>query len=282
MPSVNVKLGKGPALIDPRTLKLENYLTDKLAPPPVAVDNTAGIKSFGMMLNGPNTYGAPIPEEGLGDCTIAACGHAEQVWSAVARKVEQTPPDSIILSKYELWCGYKAGDANSDQGGIEIKVLNHWRKTQLDYHPLKMYADPNWTNLDHIKKAIELFGGVYIGLQLPVSVQGASTWDVSEGPDAVPGSWGGHAVFVPKYRTDENGKTIFTAISWGELIDITEAFWLYTDPTIDPTQAPNSYLDEAHALVAQEFTNSWQTTDGVSPEGLDLAQMVADALAVTG
>ena len=153
---------------------------------------------------------------------------------AVARKDEMTPPDAIILSKYELWCGYVNGDPSTEQGGVEIDVLNDWRKTQLYYHPLKMYADPDPTNLAHICKAIEIFGGVYIGIQLPVSAQGSTIWDVSNGPDADPGILG-WPCRVRSEISHGSGSIVFTCISWGELIDITQAFWLYNDSNADHT-----------------------------------------------
>jgi hypothetical protein len=254
-----VKLGKKTARIDPRTLKLAKYLTDKLSPPLPAVDYTSGITSWGMMLN-----------DSLGDCTIAGCGHAEQVWSA-ARGGLYTLPDAAILQKYEQWCGYVPGDPSTDQGGVEIDVLNDWRQTSFWAHPLFAYADPDPTNVAHVCKAIELFGGIYIGVQLPLSAQGQTVWDVSSGPNAVPGSWGGHCVFIPKYRT-ENGKVIFTCITWGELLDITQDFWLYKDPENGP------YIDEVHALIAPEFLS---LKTGETPEGLDLATLQSDLQLVT-
>lgn len=272
MPTGKEKLGKGPAKIDPRTLKLFHYFTEVLAPPPPNVDYTMGITDWGMMLNGPNSYGPPIPGEGLGDCTIAAPAHAEQVWSA-ARGGEYTLPDMAVLQKYEQWDGYVAGDDSTDQGGIILDVLNKWRKGTFWEHPLFAYADPAPENLKHICQAIFLFGGVSIGIQLPLSVQGLSTWDVSEGSNAVPGSWGGHNIFVCGYRTNPDGTITFVGISWGGIVEITQAFWLYNDPANGP------YIDEVHALIAPEFL-SLKTGD--TPAGLDMIALEKDLSSVTG
>lgn len=255
-----VKLGKKPAKRDPRTLKLARYFTMGLPTAPDAADNTSGITAWGMMLN-----------DSLGDCTIAACGHAIQVWTGCAGS-EVTLPDSAILEGYESWCGYDPGDSNTDRGGVEVDVLNNWRKSSFSGHVLSMYADPEPTNLEHIKQAIYLFGGVYIGVALPVSVQNHSIWDVHPGEnngDNTAGSWGGHAVYVPKYRT-ENGRTIFTCITWGASLDITQDFWTFQDAD------GNSYIDEVHALVSPDFLKA----SGETPEGLDLAAMEADVEAV--
>jgi hypothetical protein len=256
---VRFKLGKRAAKVDKRTLKLAKYFTTALLPPPPSTDWTSGIKNWGLMLN-----------DQLGDCTIAAVGHAVQVWSA-ARGGLYTLPDSAILQKYEQWCGYDPNDSSTDQGGVELDVLTDWRKSGIWNHKLIGFADPDPKNLGNVMQAIHLFGGVYIGVQLPVHVRNKPMWDVSKGPNAIPGSWGGHAVFVPRYRV-ENSKLIFTAISWGRLYDITQDFWLYNDPANGP------YIDEVHALVAPEFVS---LKTGVTPSGLNLTQMMADVQLVT-
>jgi hypothetical protein len=248
------KLGKKAAKLDHRTLRLRNYFLDSLPPAPSAVDHTCGITSFGQMLN-----------DSLGCCTIAGLGHAEQTWSA-CRGGEYTLPDEAILQKYKQWCGY-TGDPSTDQGGVEIDVLNRFNKFGFWKHTLSAYADVDPLNLEHVMKAIEIFGGIYIGVQLPASVQDKPSWDVSTGPDAIPGSWGGHCVWVCAYRTAPDGSIVFTAISWGQLYDITEAFWLYTDKDNGP------YIDEVHALVAPEYLS---LKTGKSPEGFDLATLLAD------
>src|SRR5271154_1969432 len=123
----DVMLGKKPAKLDRRTLKIEKYFGLELPEAPPEVDYTGGITSWGMMLN-----------DTLGDCTIAACGHAEQVWSR-ARDGEDTLPDAAILQKYEQWCGYVDGDPSTDQGGVEIDVLNDWHAGGFWRHDLAGY-----------------------------------------------------------------------------------------------------------------------------------------------
>ena len=273
MPIPIGKLGKKPAKIDPRTLKLSKYLADDIPAAPLNVDYTMGITDFGMMLNGPNTYGNGVPSDGLGNCTICTLAHAEQIWSAAARDTEMTPSDSMVLERYEDWCGYVLGDESTDNGGIEIAVMNAWRRKQINAFRLEMFADPNPTNLGEVKQAIHLFGAMNIGIALPVSVQGASTWDISSGPNAIPGSWGLHSALVCGYITNADGTITLICVSWGQIIYITQAFWTYMDPANGP------YIDESHAMISKEFINR---KSGTNPVGLDLAGMEKDALAVTG
>jgi hypothetical protein len=251
-----MKLGRKAIKTDSRTLRLASYLTPTLPPPPTACDWTRGRTDWGMMLNGPDPAEPAYPE-GLGDCTIAGCAHAVQVWSANTTG-EVTVPDSSILHYYEKWDGYKPQEPDTDQGGIELDVLNDWKKHKFANNALLAFADANAKNLTEIRQSIALFGGVYIGLSLPLTAQHQAVWDlVSPTGDGEPNSWGGHCVFVPKY--DENG---FTCVTWGGLKTMTAAFW-------------NAYCDEAHTLLGAD----WLTAKG-SPSGFDQEQLLADLQAI--
>jgi hypothetical protein len=193
----------------------------------------------------------------LGDCTIAGCGHAVQVWSAALGQ-ELTIGDADILKAYESWDGYNPKDPSTDQGGVELEVLANWRKNALGGHGLLAFAAVNRANLDRVRQAINLFGGVYIGLDLPETAQTQDVWDATtlDGSGA-PRSWGGHCVFVAGY--DEHG---FTCITWGELKKMTLAFW-------------SAYCDEAYALLGADWLGA-----KVSPEGFDLVTLQADLEAI--
>lgn len=242
-----MKLGRKAIKTDTRTLQLGKYLTPALPPPPPTADWTKGITSWGMMLN-----------DTLGDCTIAGVGHAIQVFTANTG-TEVTVPDPTIESYYEQWDGYVPGNPKTDNGGVELDVLNDWQKGGFAGNALTAFADPKVSNLVQVRQAIALFGGVYIGLSLPLTAQTQDVWDVAPkgGAKAKPGSWGGHCVFVPKY--DQNG---FTCITWGQLKVMTVAFW-------------SKYCDEAHALLAQ----AWIGAKG-SPGGFNLTQLQADLAAI--
>ncbi len=239
----NMKLGRKAIKTDSRTLALGNYLKPSLPAPPPAKDWTNGITNWGMMMN-----------DNLGDCTIAGVAHAIQVWSANAGS-EITVPDATVLSFYEKWDGYDPSDPTTDRGGIELDVLNSWRKDGFDGHGLLAFADPGHADLVEVRQSVTLFGGVYIGLALPVTAQNQDVWDVDAngGADAKKGSWGGHCVFVPKY--DEKS---FTCITWGGLKTMTIAFW-------------KKYCDEAYTLLGE----NWLTDKG-SPAGFDESQLKID------
>jgi hypothetical protein len=240
-----MKLGRKAIKTDSRTLALADYLLPSIPPPPPTADWTKGITSWGMMLN-----------DTLGDCTIAGVAHAIQVWSANTGTMF-TVPDATVQNYYEQWDGYVPGQPNTDNGGIELDVLNDWQKQGFDGKPLLAFADARFTNLVEIRQSIALFGGVYIGIALPLSAQKQEVWDVVPGAIGRKGSWGGHCVFVPKY--DQHG---FTCITWGEVKTMTVAFW-------------KKYCDEAHTLLGQD----WLTDKG-SPSGFDQTQLLADLKAI--
>ena len=225
---------------------LARYLTTELPPPPIAVDWSKGITQFGSMLN-----------DSLGDCTCAGRAHAIQIWTANAGK-QITLTDDQVLASYEKFCGYVNGDESTDNGGVELDVLTDWQKEgpALDGHGLVAFADPDCANLTEIKQAINIFGGLYIGMNVPQSVMDNASdptvpWDVNGNNTSV----GGHCVFVIGYDS-----TYLYFISWGQIYKMTIAFW-------------QANVDEAHALIAQDFIDA---ASGEDPQGLNLTQLLAD------
>ncbi|MGP8269975.1 MAG: hypothetical protein ACLQLH_07910 [Terracidiphilus sp.] len=238
-----MRLGRRAIRTDSRTLAFGKYLKPKLPPPPHTVDWTKGITAWGTMLN-----------DTLSDCTIAAAAHAVQVWTANTGGMV-TVPDATVESYYEQWDGYVAGNPQTDTGGVPLDVLTDWRKQGFASNALMAFADPKFASLVEVRQSIALFGGVYIGLALPMTAQTQDVWDVvgTDGANAEPNSWGGHCVYVPKY--DEKG---FTCITWGQLKTMTLAFW-------------KKYCDEAHTLLAKD----WLSAKG-APNGFDHTQLEAD------
>lgn len=246
----NLKLGKRAAKKDKRTLKLSNYIVH-LPPAPQSVDLSHGIDDWGLMLN-----------DEIGDCTCAAIGHMIQCWTANTTG-EITLADSEILDAYRTFCGYDPLDPNSDQGGVELDVLNRWRKNGgFGGHNLIAYADPEPRNLVHVHQGLALFGGMYIGLSLPISAQSQDIWDVVGDPrrdfESSPGSWGGHAVSLIGYDAKH-----LKFVTWGKIKLMTPAFWV-------------TYCDESHALLSQD----WLAHFGGNADRIRAA-LLHDLIAVT-
>lgn len=245
-----IKLGKKSPKIDLRTLKLEKY-TAKLPHPPLNVNWTNKVTvPYGMMLN-----------DTLGDCCCAAIGHQEIVWTANASNAVVLP-DQDILDLYEGACGYVNGNSSTDNGCACIDVLNYCKNTGIGPggHKIAAYVSVNMQNSTEVKQAIALFGGVYIGVGLPISAQDqvGSLWQTTSSTPGDAGSWGGHCIPIIKYVTHGTNE-ILTCITWGALQNMTRA-WL------------QAYCDEGYAII----TNDWIESDKLSPSGFDLAQLQAD------
>lgn len=240
-----MKLGKLAVRHDPRTLKLARYI-GALPPPPPVIDWALGIGPLGQMMN-----------DSLGNCTCAAIGHMVQAWTGSVLPTAIIPPDSSILALYEQACGYNPADPSTDQGGVEIDVLNFVRKNGIPGfgHKIGAYAAANVQDQNEIMSALNLFGGIYAGVQLPISAQTqvGGIWDVSDINGNV-GGWGGHA--VPIVAADADG---LTCVTWGAKQRMTWAFW-------------RAYFDEAYAILAPD----WFNMIGEAPSGFDLAQLQAD------
>jgi hypothetical protein len=239
-----MKLGRNPRRYDPRNLRMARYTTAELPPPPDSVDWTQDVSDIGMLLN-----------DVEGDCTCAGAGHMIQEWTAYAGN-ECVPTDDQIQAVYEAVGGYVPGDPTTDNGCNMQDVLNYWRNTGIAGHKIAAYVSVDYTNLTEVKQAIALFGNVYLGVNLPVSVQGAASWELPEpdDPNGVPGSWGGHCITSPKYDADK-----ITVWTWGKALDMSWDFLL-------------KYGEEAWAVLS----NDWTESSGLAPSQFDLATLQSD------
>lgn len=244
----NARLGKLAARHDPRTLQLANYLTASQLPAPPFHQNWAALAStnWGMMGN-----------DAAGDCTCAAAGHAIQTWTANTG-AEVTMSTDDVIATYSALTGYDPADPDTDKGAVELDVLTHWRANGIGPSKLAAFMACEPGNQDHVKAAIDLFGGLYIGVRLPKSAQTQRVWSVPPGGpigDAAPGSWGGHAIWVVSY--DATG---VTCVTWGALQRMTWG-WFAT------------YCDEAYALLSDSL---WAAPGRLAPCGFAFADLQSD------
>lgn len=241
-------LGKLAPKRDRRTLKLSHYVHKVDIPVEPRADWRARgvISSWPMFLN-----------DKIGCCTIASGAHMIEAWSASARGLEADITEADVLAAYEEACGYDPADPTSDQGGVEIDVLNYWRKVGIGGHKIGAYASINPDDPDMIRRAIALFGGVYTGFALPLSAQDQPVWKSpvrgTRGHGA-PGSWGGHAVPIQAYDPH-----LLTCITWGGEKAMSWQFLA-------------DYCDEVYAIISPDFLRGSR----MAPNGFDVAKLVAD------
>jgi hypothetical protein len=241
-------LGKLPVRTDVRTLSLGRYVDGaRLPSPPDAFDETSGVDSWPMYRN-----------DRIGDCTIAAAAHMIEAWTSAGRGHAVEVPERAVLDAFDR---VKLTDPfTGEEGAVELDVLRYWRATGIGGHRIGAYARVAVHDQQLVETAAWLFGGLYIGLQMPLTANAQEVWDWTgslSGP-ARPGSWGGHAVDVVRY--DRNGLTVVT---WGRLQELTWSFW-------------NRYCDEAYCILSDDFLEK-----GNAPNGFDLAALEADLALVT-
>jgi hypothetical protein len=291
---VGQRLGRNrpehPPHLDPRVLHFRDFvdaeyiawLRAKASLPSVkpfvdwmaaAVKQLGGAGNFGYMLN-----------QILGCCTVSACGHAEQIWTANTGEIV-TIPDSSILTMYEA-SGYRPQNPEdpqsnqTDQGWYIQDALQYMETTGLvdskgKVHKIDTFLAVDPQNLDHVDLAIEIGGLVDIGLMLPVTAQAQNDyWQAVAGSlegDGAPGSWGGHSIVVAKrsqtphtWLGDPNPLLLRDGVTWGQGDwQLFPNFWTL-------------YVDEVWMPVSFD----WIEANGTSPSGFNLNALIAAANAL--
>jgi hypothetical protein len=194
----------------------------------------------------------------IGDCTTAAAGHMIEAWTAESRGAAVEVSESAVLAAFDR---VKIVDPiTGEEGAVELDVLRDWRKHGVDHHRIGAFARVSVHDHLLVRTAAWLFGGLYIGLALPLSAQREQTWDWNGSltGDDRPGSWGGHAVDVVRYSAGS-----LTAVTWGRLQDLTWPFW-------------DRYVDEAYCILSNDFLSGKR-----APNGFDLDALKADLALVT-
>ena len=242
-----MRLGKRPVRHDHRTLQVRKYLPADLPPAPESLD--WGVKTDGVW--------PMYDNDQIGDCTCCAAAHLLQTWTAAGQSREVEVDVADVLDLYARQ-GYIPGDPTTDNGAVELDVLNSWRRGGLAGHKIGAFAAVNRADLALVRQAANAFVGLYIGIELPISAQGQQVWSCTNGPDSMPGSWGGHAVGVVGYDIDG-----LTVITWGEPKRMTWEFW-------------RCYVSEAYAIVSDDYLTGLR-----APCGLDIDQLVRDLAEVT-
>lgn len=245
MIAVTRKLGKRRPRHDQRTAHFADFLhRSKLPAVPALRDWLAGAPTdLGMMRN-----------DTIGDCGFAGQAHAVQSWSLARGGKMLTIGDDDVVAAYSACTGYSANDPSTDQGVVLLDALKFWRSTGIGGHKINAYVHVDPRNVQHVKIAIELFGGVYCGAQLPLSAEGANGWTGKHGRltgDDRPGSWGGHCMWAPAY--DDVGLTFVT---WGYRQKADWQWWL-------------NYADECWAVLATD----WVSGAYPAPSGFDVAAL---------
>jgi hypothetical protein len=259
-----VRLGRKARLDDQRTLQFRRYLkVAKLPEPPTSVDYTQGISDWGVLRN-----------NDLGDCTCAGLAHMFRIWDALTGGKERANDDDTVeLYTRVTQPPFDPKTGANDDGAVELFVLREARKNGMrasgtdqgqDLMKLIAFAAVDVHNPVMVKLATYLFGGLYLGIDLPVTASRQQSvnqpWDDTgdQGPDGQPGGWGGHAVNVVGY---DDANQMFSIVTWGKVQQMTYRFFA-------------RYVEEAWALIPDDYANLPQGK--VLQGGFNYDQLMSD------
>ena len=254
------KLGKQQKRTDARTLQLTSYLGTAAAAPPPSANWGTKVSNWGMLGN-----------DTVGDCAWAGQGHADMLWTSNTEAAPVNITTTEVLAAYSAVTGYNPNDNGpngnpTDRGTNLLDALKYWRTTGIDNQTITAFVEVDPKNQAHVELAIDLFGCLYVGVELPDSVlptgpTNVPPWTVS--PDGsqqnAPDPNNGHCVLYSAY--DASGPTVIT---WGQTLPASWAFHA-------------AYCDELYAMIAP----GWFGPNGQDPQGLNLAALEQDLKQVT-
>jgi hypothetical protein len=242
---------KPPDYTKPRLWADDYYVAGSLPPLAPSVDYCSQVASWPMYLN--NT---------LGDCTIAGAAHAMGAWSRYVAGTEMTFTDDQILAAYEACSGYVPGEQNTDTGCVMSDVLAYWQQNGIGGQQIQAYAQLRETSELDLNRALQIFGTVYIGVNLPQSAESQFSarqpWTYVKGSPIA----GGHCIVLQRFLVNSDGD--YTVITWGATQAMTLRF-------------ARTYIDEAWAVLSPQ----WLEANGDNLAGLDVAQLTADMQALS-
>ena len=214
------RFGKHPPKHDYRTLRLANYFTAQLPKVPEKYDQLIRVYDKTGVSDPAKLY--PIDgNDRYGDCTIAGLAHAATTYHGLVEPKAHVMGEMAVVKLYFHLSG------GVDSGLNMLDVLNYWRKHRVSGDEIVGFAKIDPRHHDHVKQAIRLFGGVYLGFQ----VQQNCLKDFDAGRAWTPGklTQDGHAVYAVAYDAHE-----LTVLTWGKT---QKGSWAWWDECVDEAYA---------------------------------------------
>jgi len=228
---IDLKLGKLPAKIDARTIRLSSIIKKELLPPlPSSYDvdeALGGIDNNRMFAN-----------DQYGNCVIAAQAHQTFRFEKFEQGTQIDITDQEVIDEYFEQTG------GADRGLILLLSLNKWRNAGWPVggknYTIYAFASVDWKNHDEVRHCIHLLGGVNLGMR--VYQKDIDQFNADE-PWHLTGNdgefRGGHGVYLHVYEADELG---ITCTTWGRQQPMSWEFW-------------DARVDEAYGIV--DNRNAW-------------------------
>lgn len=247
------RLGRRPHDPSVETLRLANYLTGAVPAHPVTADHFSKVTDWGMYRN--NQFGI---------CGPTSVANFVKLVTKYLGGTEVSPSQDDVFALYKLCNPDFDPVTGAGDNGVDMKqMLSFLVKQGIGGKKALAFAAIDPTNLDEVRAAISLFGGVLYGVDLKVPQQTQTDnglWDYQPG-----GKWGGHAVLAGLYTSDGTAHhSDVSVVTWAEVVGTTDTF-------------AQHQLEEAYVVIFEEHlgTTAFQ-------EGVNLAALAADYEALTG
>lgn len=236
---VKVKSGRLPYVHDSRTFDLSVYLEQE------NLDKVPSSYNWGNKID-TGKWGT-LGNLKINNCTCAAAGHLIMAWTSSIGKLHKPTPKAIVQS-YSALTGFNPKTDGQGKPIEAIKALKHWRKKGIAGRKIIAFAKLDFKNRRQLLQAIYLYGGCYVGINLPKSAEKqyseSKKWTVPRSRtkgEGEPGSWLGHALTITGYRKNE-----LRAVTWGKEMIMSMDFW-------------ETYVDEAYAIFSEDFIKDKKT-----------------------
>ena len=242
-PRIAGKLGRRDARNPVQLRWLADYLVNPLPVAPRTLDHTVGVKGFAM-------YG----NDRYGDCTFAGMTNLRAADAHLLAETETWPSAQQVIDAYLAYTG------GQDEGAVEADLLLAWRRQPILGATIAGYAPLHVSQHATLKSAMALFGGAYVGVQVPAPAMTqfrmGQPWHLT-GTRADNDIEGGHCVPLLGYAAEGP-----LCVTWGHVQHISWKWW-------------DRYADEAWAVLTHEFV-------AAKPGLVDVAAMQADIAKLGG
>jgi hypothetical protein len=243
--TTNRKLGRRSPKNAP-ALRLADFLTGQVPAHPAAADHFAKVPEWGLWQN-----------DRYGDCGPVSFYNLRKLVTAYATDVEAQPTQDDVFGLYKLVNPTFDPETGTGDDGVDMQSMLELALKHEVCGPGVMlgFAKVNVSNLDEIRAATSIFGGVLHGVNL-LAAQQAQTdaggpWDYKNS-----GEWGGHAILSGRYR-DPSGTAQDRqgVVSWAQVLDCTDAFETHQ-------------LEECWVVIFKEHRDHPAFQEGVDEQAL--------------
>lgn len=226
-----VRLGRNPLRVDPRTIQYRTLAPTPWTPPPSYDFDTEHGDIFPARMYLNDTYG---------DCVIV-----EQA-NHITRLEKDEQGVILNITDAEVKAEYFAQTGGPDVGLDPIASLNKWRNHGWAaggmLHSIHSWAEVSGQDRRQLQEACIVGRGLQVCARLPISaayqIDAGKPWDLVSGPDGEAGSWGGHCVYMKGY--DQTYVRVWT---WGKVQLATwrwvAAYCDFVALAIDSVNSPN-------------------------------------------